>query len=102
QRGTEVVAGTAAALAAASVVFRDTDPAYADELVTRAAALYRFGEAFPGNDAYQRAARQFYRSYSGWRDELAWGAVWLHLATGDAGYLDRARDALAGLDDFAT
>jgi uncharacterized protein YyaL (SSP411 family) len=32
------------------------------------------------------------RSYTGYKDELAWAALWLHQATGDKQYLDKALD----------
>ena len=40
-------------------------------------------------------ATSFYRSWSGYADELVWGAIWLHRATGDAAYLAKAE---AGYD----
>ena len=33
-----------------------------------------------------------YRSWSGYNDELVWGALWLHKATGDASYLTKAQN----------
>ena len=32
-----------------------------------------------------------YRSWSGYNDELVWGALWLHKATGDDSYLTKAQ-----------
>lgn len=32
------------------------------------------------------------RSWSGYGDELCWAALWLYRATGDAAYLDKAKN----------
>ncbi|MRJ02567.1 MAG: hypothetical protein GXO19_04120, partial [Epsilonproteobacteria bacterium] len=45
------------------------------------------------------AANGFYTSYSGYNDELAWGAIWLYQATGDPNYLDKAKDHIARATD---
>ena len=34
------------------------------------------------------------RSLGGFKDELAWGAMWLHKATGEQAYLDKAEEFL--------
>ena len=90
--GTEVTAETAAALASASIVFRNAgDTAYADELIDTAIQLYDFAETYQGTytDAVTDA-QSFYNSYSGYQDELSWGAAWLYEATGDQSYLEMA------------
>lgn len=92
---TEVAAGTAAAMAAASVVFKEVDAAYSRRLLDAAKELYEFASAYRGNDVYQEVADVFYHSYGGWNDELAWGATWLYLATGDNSYVGRAKNAIA-------
>jgi hypothetical protein len=94
----EVTAGTAAALAAGALVFADADPPYAARLLDAARSLYAFADRYRSSAGYQRA-NGFYTSYSGYWDELAWGAAWLHLATGDPTYLDRATAALARAQD---
>jgi hypothetical protein len=89
--GSDLAAETAAALAASSLVMRPTDAAYADELVSHAAALYRFASTVRGK--YSECitdAQRFYPS-SRFEDELVFGALWLHRATGDALYLEDAR-----------
>jgi len=93
----EVLGETAAALAAGSLVFADVDSAYAAKLLDHAVKLYAFAD-LRGNRGY-RAANGFYTSFSGFWDELAWGATWLHLATGDGAYLERARQALDRAND---
>ncbi|MBI4508126.1 MAG: glycoside hydrolase family 9 protein [Deltaproteobacteria bacterium] len=91
--GSDLAAETAAALAASALVFRPTDNEYADELVRHAAELYRFAETYKGkySDCIQDA-RAFYNSWSGFQDELVWGAAWLYRATGDTVYLRKAEE----------
>lgn len=96
--GSDLTGETAAALAAASIVFRDVDAAYADTLQEHARQLYNFADTYRG--AYHECitdATAFYRSWSGYQDELVWGALWLHRATGEAAYLNKAREEYEGL-----
>ncbi|WP_433532156.1 glycoside hydrolase family 9 protein [Micromonospora sp. CA-263727] len=89
--GADLAGETAAAMAASSMVFRPTDAAYADKLLTHARQLYTFADTV--RKSYHECvtdATSFYRSWSGWQDELVWGAIWLYRATGDAAYLARA------------
>ncbi|UJR38030.1 hypothetical protein I4U23_030712 [Adineta vaga] len=87
QPGSELVGETAAALAAASIVFRSADPAYSSILLTHARQLYDFANENRGaySDSIANAAN-FYKSWSGYGDELAWAAAWLLRATGDHRY----------------
>lgn len=89
--GTELAAEAAAALASASIIFRPTDKAYADELLKNAEQLYDFADTYRGkySDAIPNA-QTFYNSWSGYEDELAWGATWLYKATGKDSYLQKA------------
>ncbi|MEO0867354.1 MAG: glycoside hydrolase family 9 protein [Cyanobacteria bacterium J06642_11] len=89
--GSDLAAETAAALASASLLFRTTDPAYAEELLTNAKQLYAFADKYRGrySDSITQA-KDFYNSWSGYADELAWGAAWLYKATGDEQYLQKA------------
>ncbi len=75
-------AAAAAALALLYLDFRDADLAYANRCLDAAEALYRFAVAHRGL-GYSGG---FYNS-SDDNDELAWAAVWLHTATGEASYL---------------
>jgi len=98
--GSDVAGEAAAALAAASIIFRDRDPAYAGELLDHAKELYAFADQHRGkySDAIPNV-RSFYNSWSGYDDELVWGAIWLYKATGDNAYLARAEtlwDSLLG------
>lgn len=89
--GSDLAGETAAAMAASSIVFRPTDPDYADTLVRHARQLYTFADTV--RRAYHECitdATNFYRSWSGYQDELVWGAIWLYRATGDASYLAKA------------
>jgi hypothetical protein len=91
--GSDLAAETAAAMAASSMVFAPTDPAYASTLRTHAVQLYTFADTV--RRAYHECitdATSFYRSWSGFNDELVWGAIWLYRATGDASYLAKAED----------
>lgn len=87
--GSTVTAGTAAALAATAVVFKDSDPAYAAECIQHAKDLFDFSEATMSDAGYIQALN-FYTSHSGWYDELSWAGAWIYLADGDQTYLDKA------------
>ena len=104
--GSDVAASTSSALAAASMLFRGVDDAYADKLLKNAEQLYDFAETHQG--AYSdsvAAANPFYTSWSGYGDELASGAAWLHKATGEQSYLNKAEDyfksEIGGLGDWS-
>ena len=60
--GSDLAGETAAALAAASMVFRDSDPSYADLLLSHASQLYQFANQYRGmyHDSITDAA-QFYQ-----------------------------------------
>ena len=88
--GSEPAAEAAAFLAAASMVFAD-EPAYAAELLQHSRELYSFADTYRGT--YTQSipdVTPFYNSWSGYHDELCWAAAWLHRATGEQSYLDRA------------
>ncbi|MFD6138749.1 glycoside hydrolase family 9 protein [Promicromonospora sp. NPDC060271] len=88
--GSDVAAETAAAMASSAIVLRD-DPGYASELITHAKQLYSFADTYRGSysDCVTEVA-PYYKSWSGYQDELVWGAYWLYKATGDAAYLAKA------------
>ncbi|XP_049784317.1 endoglucanase E-4-like [Schistocerca cancellata] len=88
--GSDVAAETAAAFAAASLVFKGVDDNYANTLLSHAKALFDFADNYRG--VYSNsvpAAASFYGS-NGYADELPWGAVWLYRATASESYLNRA------------
>ncbi|XP_076958922.1 endoglucanase 17-like [Bidens hawaiensis] len=88
--GTEVAAETAAALASASLVFRKSDRTYSKLLLKRAKRVFEFADKYRGS--YSNGLKKFvcpyYCSYSGYEDELLWGAAWLHKATRSPKYLN--------------
>jgi endoglucanase len=89
--GSDLAGETAAALAAASMVFATDDPTYSATLLTHAKQLYTFADTYRGKytDAITDASA-YYNSWSGYQDELVWGATWLYRATNDAAYLTKA------------
>ncbi|XP_044428766.1 endoglucanase 21 [Triticum aestivum] len=91
--GSDLVGETAAALAAASMVFRRSNPHYAQVLLHHAEQLFEFGDKYRGKyDSSIGEAYSYYASVSGYGDEMLWAALWLHRATGKASYLDYAVD----------
>lgn len=96
--GSDLAGETAAAMASSSMVFADSDPAYAATLLTHAKQLYSFADTYRGkySDCITDA-KSYYNSWSGYNDELVWGAIWLYKATGDASYLAKAESYYANL-----
>uniref|UniRef100_A0ACD5XZW7 Uncharacterized protein n=1 Tax=Avena sativa TaxID=4498 RepID=A0ACD5XZW7_AVESA len=89
--GSEVAGETAAALAAASMVFRDGgDREYADLLLANAKKAFEFADTYRGaysDDPGLRAGGcPFYCDFDGYQDELLWGAAWLRRASGDKAF----------------
>lgn len=100
--GSDLAGETAAALAAASIVFQANDPTYATTLRNHAIQLYSFADTYRGkySDCITDAAA-FYNSWSGYQDELVWGALWLYKATNDATYLTKAQSYYSSMSqDF--
>lgn len=97
--GVDLAAETAAAMAASSIAFKPTDAAYATTLITHAKQLFDFAEATKGTNGSENSysncikdSQAFYNSnYGVYWDELAWSAIWLWRATGDAAYLTKAK-----------
>ncbi|KAF8062818.1 hypothetical protein N665_1195s0005 [Sinapis alba] len=85
--GSDVAAETAAALAASSMVFRGVDSEYSRLLLETAKSVMQFAIRYIGNYSDSLPyVRPFYGSYSGYKDELMWGAAWLLKATDDLNY----------------
>ncbi|CAD6339661.1 unnamed protein product [Miscanthus lutarioriparius] len=96
--GSDVAGETAAAMAAASMVFREHNPHYASLLLHHALQLFEFADKYRGKyDSSIAEVKSYYASVSGYHDELLWAALWLHRATGRAEYLDYVVD---NADDF--
>ncbi|PUZ47830.1 hypothetical protein GQ55_7G197600 [Panicum hallii var. hallii] len=80
----------AAALAAASIAFRDDD-AYSKKLVHGAATMYEFATRGASNQQATYSSNRpeiepFYNSTSYW-DEHVWSAAWMYYATGNSSYI---------------
>ncbi|KAL2610505.1 hypothetical protein R1flu_029078 [Riccia fluitans] len=99
--GSDVAAETAAALAASSLVFQASDPDYSKRLIESAVQLFEFADTYRGrySDSVP-AACPFYCSYSGYNDELLWGATWLYKATNKDTYLYYILDGAADFGGY--
>lgn len=85
--GADLGGEMAAALAAASIVFRDNQP-YAKKLIRGAETVFRFARDSGKRATYSRGnpwAAPYYNS-TGYYDEYMWGATWLYYATGNSTY----------------
>lgn len=105
--GTDLAGETVAALTASSIAFQSTDPAYANQLLTAAKAIYQALVNVPNkgkysdnlgriaNGGWQKAdVAAFYNSWSGFNDEVAWSSAWLYRVTQDPTYLATAKQFL--------
>ncbi|EFJ36806.1 hypothetical protein SELMODRAFT_77612 [Selaginella moellendorffii] len=95
--GTEVAAETSAAMAAASLVFRNDDPSYAQTLLSHATQLFAFADKHRGSYTASFPSDQLYYNSTGFEDELLWAASWMFYATKDSKYLAYATGKLAQL-----
>ncbi|XP_057973735.1 endoglucanase 9-like [Malania oleifera] len=88
--GSDVAGETAAALAAASIVFRRVNAGYSAKLLRTARDLMSFAMKYRGaySNSLASVVCPFYCSYSGYMDELLWGNAWLYTATNDPYYLN--------------
>jgi Glycosyl hydrolase family 9/FG-GAP-like repeat len=87
--GSDLAGESAAALAAASIVFRSTNVTYANQLLDNAKKLYTFADQYRGKYSDSITDVQgYYDSFGGYTDELGWGAIWLYKATKAAGAAD--------------
>jgi len=98
--GSDLAGETAAAMAAASIAFRPTNATYANTLLSHARQLYTFADTYRGkySDCITDAGG-YYNSWSGYNDELVWGAIWLYRATNETAYLDKAQSYYANLSN---
>ncbi|KAK4799208.1 hypothetical protein SAY86_024573 [Trapa natans] len=89
--GSDLAGETAAAMAAASIVFRRRNPHYSSLLLHHAQQLFEFGDKYRGEyDRSVEEVKSYYGSVSGYKDELLWAALWLHRATDGEYYLSYA------------
>ncbi|XP_051146403.1 endoglucanase 24-like [Andrographis paniculata] len=88
----DVAGETAAAMAAASMAFRSSDPGYADTLLRTAFRVFQFADSYRGaysdNSNIRDGVCPFYCDFDGYQDELLWGAAWLRRASQDDSYLN--------------
>lgn len=94
--GSELAGEAAAALAAASILFQESDPDYSALCLRHARELFDFADRHRG--IYTEAitdARAYYHSFTGYQDELAWAAAWLYRATKNDSYLSKAEKIYA-------
>ncbi|XP_015892160.3 endoglucanase 24 [Ziziphus jujuba] len=88
----EVAGETAAALAAASMAFKSSDPGYSDTLLRNAVKAFEFADTYRGaysdNSDIRSGVCPFYCDFDGYQDELLWGAAWLRRATQDGSFHD--------------
>ncbi len=81
----DVCGQTAAALALMYLNYKSVDLTYANKCLQAAKEIYAIGKNKEGLGKGQ----SFYQS-SSYGDDLAWGAIWLYIATGDITYLTDA------------
>ncbi|XP_063436572.1 endoglucanase F-like [Mytilus trossulus] len=88
--GSDIAGEYAAAMAVASMVFKDKDPAFSAKLLNHSKQIYTFGKTYPG--IYSQSVKEagpFYGSDE-YQDEMAVGAAMLYLATNNTQYLTDA------------
>ncbi|KAH0987552.1 hypothetical protein GBA52_014729 [Prunus armeniaca] len=89
--GSDIAGETAAAMAAAAIVFRKTNRHYSGLLLHHAQQLFEFGDKYRGKyDESIEVVKGHYTSWSGYMDELLWAALWLYKATNNEDYLKYA------------
>ncbi|MGN0621316.1 MAG: glycoside hydrolase family 9 protein [Porcipelethomonas sp.] len=85
-KGTDIKAQTAAALAVNAVNFKGYDDEFSDDCLTYAKSLYEFAVSSP----LGTAPSDGYYTSSGFYDDLSFAALWLYISTGDSAYLEDA------------
>nr|AMH40394.1 glycoside hydrolase family 9 [Timema cristinae] len=86
--GSDLAAETAAALAAASLVFKTVDSSYSATLLQHAIQLFNFANTYRGKFSDSIVNVRCCYNSSNYNDELVWGAAWLYRATEDNQYLN--------------
>lgn len=88
--GSDLAGEIAAAFAASSLAFKAFDPAYSAILLATAKRVFQFADTYRGcySSAFSNAVCPFYCSYSGYEDELMWGAAWMYKATRENKYME--------------
>lgn len=83
----DVAGSVAGALAAGALVFKDSDPGYADQLVKAAETFWRFGNKTRKAYTETDLDSQYLYNSTSFYDDMAWGAAWLYRATNNQKYL---------------
>lgn len=80
--GSDVCGSTAAALCTSYLIFKDSEPQYAQKCLKVAKAMYEFAKKYRG-----KAKGDGYYTSDYDEDELAWAAAWLYECTGNKDYI---------------
>lgn len=90
-QGPDLAGEMAAALSAASIVFRD-DATYSAKLIKGAETLFAFARDSGKRARYSRDNAFIAAAYNstGYYDEYMWAGAWLFYATGNSSYLNLA------------
>jgi endoglucanase len=92
-KATCVTAQMSAALAIGAKLFKN------DTYLKHAKSLFELSDKTRSDEDYNNGpANNFYKSWSGFYDELMWSAAWLNIATGDAAYLQKAGEYVKNLN----
>jgi len=94
--GSDLASDYASTLAAASVLFKDSDPSYSATLLQHAKELIQFAFDHPGK--YTDSISTSVYGSSNYHDEMGLGVAWIAKATGDPADLARAEQVY---DEFA-
>lgn len=90
--GSCVCGGTAASLAAASIILKDKNPERSATYLKHAKQLLALGEKALSDNGYNGPVGGLYHSWSGFYDELSIAACWIYQATKEQTYLDKAKE----------
>jgi len=102
----EILGESAAALAAASVIFKTSNPEYSKRCIEAAKDLYTRGSTHLGTymdskDPNMVTLKGWYPS-SIYTDELAWAASWIYVSTKEEKYLQEANGWIDKSTDHST
>ncbi len=97
--GSAVCAATATALIATSIILETKDPAYAAKCLSHAQDLLALAEAANSDAYYDSIAGAYYKSWSGFQDEIATAKALMYMKTGQASWLTGAEAAAAQWGD---
>ncbi|ONK59710.1 uncharacterized protein A4U43_C08F9570 [Asparagus officinalis] len=82
----DLAAEMTAALASASIVFKDSKT-YSEKLVHGAKTLFKFGRDQRGRYSPGGSDPSLFYNSTNYYDEFVWGGAWLYYATGNSSYL---------------